>query len=137
MDVVLVDGNARGLQRAMGRRRAPPGSLHGLVVPIVVIAEDGVHAERRLEAGQHRRPFVGRNDARDMAMAGDIIAEQHDEVGLQRIGVLDDRLDALQRHPGIAGVNVGDDGDLQLEIRGPLPRRQMIARDARPQLRLD
>ena len=69
-----------------------------------------MHAERRLQAGEHRRPFVGRDIARHMAVARDVIAEHDDDVGIERIGALDDRLDALQRHPGIAGVQVGDDG---------------------------
>ncbi len=30
-------------------------------------------------------------------------------------------------------MKVGDDGDLELEIRRPLRRHQMIARDAKPQ----
>ena len=92
-----------------------------------------MHAERRLQPGQHRRPFVGRNEARDMAVAGDIVAEQHDDVGIERVGALDDRLDVVQRHPGIAGMKVGDGGDLELEIGGPLRRQDIIARDAKPQ----
>ena len=81
-----------------------------------------MHAERRLQPGQHRRPFAGGNEARDMAMAGDVVAEHDDDVGVERIGALDDRLDALQRHPGIAGMEVGDDGDPELEIGRPLRR---------------
>ena len=46
-------------------------------------------------------------------------------------------LDALQRHPGIARMQVGDDGDLQLEAGRPLRRRRIVARDAQPHQRLD
>ena len=74
---------------------------------------------------------------RDVAMTGNIVAKHDDDVGLQRIGMRDDRLDMRERHPGIAGVHVGDGGDLQLEIGGPLRRRDLIARDAEPQHRLD
>src|SRR3954447_22237335 len=34
-------------------------------------------------------------------------------------------------------MDVGDHGDLQRKVRGPLPRRRMIAGDAKPQDRLD
>ena len=71
-----------------------------------------------------------------MAMPGDIIAEQNDDIGLQRIGAFDDTLDALQRHPGIAGVQIGNRSDLQFETGGPLRRREIIARDLQPQQRL-
>ena len=71
-----------------------------------------------------------------MAMPGDIIAEQNDDIGLQRIGAFDDTLDALQRHPGIAGVQIGNGGDLQSEPGGPLRGRKIVARDLQPQQRL-
>jgi hypothetical protein len=98
-----------------------------------VIAEDRMHAERRLQAGQHRRPFAGGNLAGDMAMAGDVIAEHHRDVRLQRVGALDDFLDALQRHPWIASVQVGDHRYPEREIRGPLRGRNVVARDAKPE----
>ena len=41
--------------------------------------------------------------------------------------------DALQRHPGIAGVKVGDGGDLEFETGGPLRRCNVVARDTKPQ----
>ena len=135
-DVVLVDGNAGRLQRAMGGCRPVPGLLHGPVHPIVVIAHDGMDAERCLEAREHLGPFARRNDARDLVNTRDIVAEQHDDIGVERIGAIDDALDPLQRHPGIAGMNVGDDGDLEREIRRPLPRGRVITGDAEPQ-RLD
>ena len=102
-----------------------------------MIAHDRVHAERRLEPCEHRSPFARRNEARDVAMTGDVIAEHDDEIGIQRIGAFDDRLDAIERHPGIASMEVGDGGDPELEIRRPLPRRKIIADGAEPQHRLD
>ena len=72
-----------------------------------------------------------------MAMPGHVVAEHDDDIRIERIGAFDDRLNAFQRHPGIAGMKVGDDGDLELEIGGPLRRQDVIARDAKPQHRLD
>jgi len=89
-------------------------------------------AERRLQAGQHRRPFGGRNKACDMAVSGDVVAEQNDEVGIQRVGALDNAVDAIERHPGIAGVKVGDRGDPELKSPWPSRRREIVAGDAEP-----
>lgn len=80
--------------------RPVPGPLYRPVVPIIVVAHDGMDAQRRFEAGQHSRPFARRNDARDLVQAGDIVAEQHDDVSIQRVGAVDDGLDPVQRHPG-------------------------------------
>ena len=66
-------------------------------------------------------------------MAGHVVAEHDDDIGVERVGPLDDPLDPLQRHPGIAGVQVGDHGDVELEIGGPLRRRKVVARDAKLQ----
>jgi hypothetical protein len=71
-----------------------------------------------------------------MAMASDVVAEHDDDIGIERIGPFDDRLDTIQRHPGIAGMEVRDDGDPELEIGGPLRRLNGVPRDAKPQLGL-
>ena len=68
-----------------------------------------------------------------MSMPGHIVAEHDDDVRAKRIGAFDDRLNVLERHPGIAGVEIGDDGDRELMIGWPLRRRNMIARDPKPQ----
>ena len=96
-----------------------------------------MHAERGLQSGKHRRPFTGRNVARHVAMTRDIVAQQHDDIRIERIGAFDDRLNAIQRHPGIAGMQVGDDRDLERKISRPLRRGNIVARDAKPQHRLD
>ena len=99
--------NAARAVRGIGRnRRRPP----------VVIAENGVDAERRLETRQLLGPGAGRHIARNERMGADIVAEQHREIRLLGVGEIDDVADALFRHPGIAGVNVGDDRDLELEV---------------------
>ena len=122
-------------QRAGGDRRPLPFPLHGLVVPPVVIAENGVHAERRPQAGKHARPLAGGNVARHLAVPGHVVAEHDDHVRLERVGARDDVLDAIERHPGIAGVQVRDRSDPEMQARGPFRRRNMIARNAKPQHR--
>ncbi len=81
-----------------------------------------MHAERRLQSGQHRRPFGCRDEPRHVAMPGDVIAEHDDDVSPERIGAFDDAVNAIERHPGIAGMEIGDDGDRQLEIGRPSRR---------------
>src|SRR3984885_2295857 len=81
-----------------------PRALHRSVIPIIVIAEDGVHPEGRLETGEHGRPFIGRNESRDIPVTRDVIAKQDGDVSAERVGMFDNRLDMLQRHPGIAGM---------------------------------
>src|SRR5260370_11808550 len=70
-------------------------------------------------------------------MPGHVVAQQDDDIRIKRIGVIDNRLDMLQRHPGVAGMQVGNDGDLELEIRGPSRRLEVVARNAKPQQGLD
>ncbi len=84
------------------RLKVGPGAiaLRGLVRPPVVIAQHSMHAERRLELPERRRPFAGMN-LLDEFHAGDIVAEQHDDIGAERIGLRDDRGDAIGRHPRI------------------------------------
>src|SRR5207237_10165667 len=98
--VVFVNWNTGSFEGAAGMGRPLPVALYRLVFPPVVIAENGMHAERRLQPGEHRRPLAGRNQPRDMAVSGDVVAEQDDDVGLKRIGALDNRVDAIDRHPG-------------------------------------
>ena len=96
-----------------------------------------MHPEWRLQPGKHGRPFAGRNGTRHMAVTGDVIAEHDGDIRIERIGPIDDRRNAIQRHPWIAGMEIGDDGDLERKIRRPLRRRDVIARDAKPQHRFD
>ena len=113
--VVFVNRNADGFQRAACGRQSLPFPLHGLVFPPVVIAKHRMHTERRLQAGEHPRPIGIGNEACHVAMTGHIVAEHDDDVGLERIGAFDDRLDMIERHPGIAGMEVGDRGDPEFE----------------------
>ena len=97
----------------------------------VIIAE--VFCASSLE---HGGPFGCRNEARDVAQSRDIVAEQHDDVRVQCVGAVDDLGDAIKRHPGIAGVDVGEGCDPERKVRRPLPRRQIVARQREPDDRL-
>jgi hypothetical protein len=68
---------------------------------------------------------------------GGIVAQQHDEIGAERIRRLNDGGDALRVHPWAASVQIGDCGDRQLESRRPLLGMQIVARDPEPPPRLD
>src|SRR5258706_15993312 len=46
---------------------------------------------------------------------------------------MDDRIDTFQRHPGVTGVKIGDNGYLEIETGRPLRRQQAIPREAEPQ----
>ena len=78
-----------------------------------MIAEDRIDAQRRLQARELFGPGAGRDIAADEAMGADEVAEQHRQVGPLRVGQIDDVADALLRHPGVAGVNIGDDRDFR------------------------
>ena len=65
-------------------------AAHALdVVPPVVIAEDGIDAEPRLEAGKLGRPDRMRHPLGDEAVGGEIVAQDHDQIGAERIGGID------------------------------------------------
>jgi len=107
--------------------------LHIGVGPPVVIAENGMHTERRLEAAELARPVLlcdGIGVAHH-ALPGDVVAEQQNAIRLERVGVADNTADALAPHPGLARVQVGNHGELDGKPRGPAPRRQLIARHQR------
>ncbi len=105
--------DADGIVRGLGRdRRRPP----------VVIAENRVDAERRLETGQLLGPGARRHISGDEPVRAHIVAEQNRQIRLLGVGEIDDAADALFRHPGIAGVNVGDDRDLEFEVIGPVAK---------------
>ena len=68
------------------------------IVPPVVIAEDRPHAERRPQPCRARPPTPDRRHVLgDEAKGRDIVAEQHDDVGVQRVRGIDDVLDVRER----------------------------------------
>ena len=136
-DVVLVDRHALALQHAPAEHGALARALGGEVVPPVVVAEDGVHAERRFELAQRLGPYLRRDGAGLELVAGGEVAQQDDDVGFQRIGVGDDAADALGGHGRAAGVHVGDDADAEIEVARPVGRGDAVARHLQPPVRLD
>ena len=88
-----------------------------------------MNAKRCLQFRQRPCPFAGGNVLGHEAVAGDVVAQQHDDVGTQRVGHLDDGTDAFRRHPRAAGVDVRERGNRQLEARGPALKLQIVARD--------
>ena len=93
-------------------RRGVAGDDRGALEEVVERQARG--EARRAAGGQH---VVG---------AGDVVAQQHDDIRVQRIGALDDRLNMRQRHPGIAGMDVGDGGNPKLETGRPLRRLDIV-----------
>ena len=137
-DVVLVDGDALALQHAPAEHRALARALGGEVVPPVVVAEDGVHAERRLELAQRLGPYPPARRSRVLNLW--LAAKSPSSTmtsGFERVGLLDDAADALGRHRRAAGVHVGDDADLELQIARPVGRGDAVARDLEAPARLD
>ena len=57
-----------------------------------------------------------------MAMARHVVAKQRNDVGVERVGTLHDVGDVVERHPGIAGVKVGDGRDSEIKPGGPAAR---------------
>jgi len=75
-DVVLVDGYAFALQHAPADHGALACALGRAVVPPVVVAEDGVHAERCGEPAQLLGPNLRRDGAGLELVAGGEVAQQ-------------------------------------------------------------
>ncbi len=44
-------------------------------------------------------------------MSGEIIAQHHDQIGLERLRGIDDLAHARNAHIGAAGMDIGDDRD--------------------------
>ena len=94
-----------------------------------MIAEDGVDAEPRLETAELGGPGFVRHMLGDETVGGEIIAQDHDQVGVERLRGVDHLAHAGDAHIGAAGVQVGDDGDGQ-PVRGrPHRRRRPVIGD--------
>ena len=94
-----------------------------------MIAENGVHTERRPEARERARPFRRRDRAAHEAVVSHIVAEQQDQVRRQCVRVDDDPLDALEVHPRLAGVDIGDERDPKVQILRPPGQTGAVTRD--------
>ena len=126
-------------QRMSLAAKAPPHAVD--VVPPVVIADDAVDAERRRQVGERPAPF-GRRHHRgaEASQAGDVVAEEQRSTSGSRLLATDDDLgDARQRHPRIAGMDVGDRPPCGAAsaAAGQPRQRQAIARHHQAEARLD
>ena len=97
------------------------------VVPPVVIAEDGINAERRLEAGKLGRPGRVRHPLGDETMGGEKVAQHHDKIGVESLRGIDHLRNARDAHVGSARMQVGNDGDAEAVALGPGGRRRPVA----------
>ena len=73
----------------------------------------------------------------DEAMSGGKVAEEHNHVGAEIVGLLHDRLDALDLHPRLAGVQIGNSSNRDVKVVGPARKLEVVARDARTPKGLD
>jgi len=110
-DGVFIDGDAALFQDAPAIYGPGELALGGQVVPPVVVAEHGMDAKRGPQLGQRLGPVLGRDGTRLELVTGGKVAEQHHRVGAERIGDLDDPLDAAERHRRPPRVQVGNDRD--------------------------
>jgi hypothetical protein len=101
-----------------------------------MVAQNGVDAERRLQTGELLGPGAGRHIARNERMGADVVAEQDGEIRILGVGDIDDLADPLFRHPGIAGMNVGDDRDLEPEVFRPSGKARRVFRERQRRPRL-
>jgi hypothetical protein len=103
--------------------------MHQVVTAQLAARRSGTQSTKtRAEVrGGGRKPYAQKG----------IVAEQHDQVGLELIGLAHDRTDALDVHPGLAGVDVGNRRDRDGKVAGPARKLQIIAGDALAQQRLD
>jgi hypothetical protein len=75
--------------------------------------------------------------AADEAMARGIVAQQHDQIGSETIGRVDDRANTIHRHPGTACVDIGDHRNFESEVGRPISRTDIVPGNLGPAERLD
>jgi len=125
--IVLEDANADVGERAMSDDRAPTGGLTIRIAPPVVVSEDAVDTERGTqlprglsEVGHRALMFLGG------VVGGTVVAEQHDQVGVQRVRGVDDLLEMFGLQYRVAVVDIGNRGDGQRQVLGPAGRRRRV-----------
>ncbi len=136
-DIVFENRNVDAVQRFTNADRAVAAHARQWTMPPIVIAENRIDAERRLENPQRLGPLIGKHGSGDEIMPGVEIAQNDRDVGLQRIGELANIADAPDRHPRLASVNIGNDGDLERKSCRPARRRHRIGGEIEHQPRLD
>ena len=90
-------------------------------------------AERRLQAPQRARPVLvcERLGIAGNLVAGDVVAEQQHGIGSKGVDLGNDAFDALDIHPRLAGVQVGDDGEHHGQAPRPARRRERVSGNRR------
>ena len=133
-DLILVNRNADILERALGKRHdTATGLQKRAIVPELVIAENGVDAERRPQLRERARPVLRGHRLAPQAWTANVVAQQHDQIGIERIGLFDDRVNAIDTHIRFAGVQVGKRRDPERETVPPSFRSEVVSGDPEPQ----
>ena len=83
--IVLHDRNADGFQLPPCEDRPSSHRLRLAILPPIVVAQDGVDAERGPQRGGSRREVPHRYGTGDEAMSRRVIAEEHDEIGIESV----------------------------------------------------
>src|SRR5215831_8831330 len=89
------------------------------IVPPVVIAEDRIDAERRVQAGEFAGPRGVRHALSDKAMRGKEITEHDCQITAQIIGGVDDLANPFETHIRATGVQSGNNSDGQRSALWP------------------
>ncbi len=119
---LVADADADGLVGQHGNAVGLDGGADGYTVdPPIVIAQDGVDAKGCVELGEDGRIVAGRDvgaaEVDAFGAADGEVAEQDDEVGVGRIGAVDDVAEMVKVVIGRADVEVGEGGNGE----GPFP----------------
>jgi hypothetical protein len=119
--LVLQHRDSRGLESSPHPRS---------VVPVVVIAEDGEDAERRLDPGEQRGCGLRRNELSAQHSGDHIVSGEENDV---RPGLIDPRHDFLELPGSVerrAHVEIAEQSDYQAVLPGgPGRKRQLVAVD--------
>ena len=134
---LVVHDRQAGGGEFLGRARQVAGAALRLpAFPPVMVAEHRMHAERRPRARKHLGDHAEARPVGDEAMIGEVVAEQHDEIGLERIGERDRARQPRQRGLRPAGMWIGEDRDAQRQVLGPVRRCDPVPHHAQPGARL-
>jgi len=101
---------------------------------------DGMDTERRRQIAERLGPLLRphKSGQKPAADTGNEVAEEHDDVGPERVGRRDDFLDPRRRHPRLARVKVGESGNAETAVALRPPRRcDGIAGHHQPEARLN
>ena len=63
-------------------------------------------------------------------MLSHVVAEQQHQIGLQLVRIGDDLLDALDVHPRLASMDIGDQRDPELQRIRPVRHTRAVTNDA-------